>query len=356
MPVKIYVGRNSQSQSKPPYQFYHEHSDFITVTRKIWKAFHHLPCLYVVIADLQKPLADYLIISEYGLGVIDFKKYDGCIIYSQNDCWYTEYVNGAKIRIKAGSDDKQRENPHKQVQEYANEIRKKLISFTMFNHDWNSAKINTAVCFTHPTVSIERCKRDKDHLHRPGQPLWQDWEVFEILTSNDVPVWADALKFQQTVGRNYDPYKLSPKEVIFIAENILNTVEYPPAYELMPTEEPFGALISIENAQRGEPIYLYDDEILVGRDSKCRVHISEKGHGKVSNEHAQIIYRIDGVSIIDVGSKHRTYLNDSSKPLQRQKPYLLHNGDRISLGGIAGSPETYLCEFSTEKPEKKQTI
>jgi pSer/pThr/pTyr-binding forkhead associated (FHA) protein len=52
----------------------------------------------------------------------------------------------------------------------------------------------------------------------------------------------------------------------------------------------------------------------------------------VSRRHASLTFRDDQVFLTDLGSTNRTFIN--RKPLQREQPYEIHNGDEIRLGNI----------------------
>jgi hypothetical protein len=52
----------------------------------------------------------------------------------------------------------------------------------------------------------------------------------------------------------------------------------------------------------------------------------------VSRRHASLTFRDDQIFLTDLGSTNRTFIN--RKPLQREQPYEIHNGDEIRLGNI----------------------
>jgi len=354
MPVKIYVGRNSEGEPQPP-DFTHEHLDFLSVTSKIWDKFHHLSSVYVVIANLQDPRADFVIISERGLGVVDFKKYDGRIVYSQGGSWFAEYPNQKRSLIKAGSE--RRANPHEQVQEYVKQIRQKLMTFHVFDWNWNAVTFSTGVCFTHPNVSVEDCKKQKERSHHPKAVLWEDWEHFDILTLDEMPVWVDALRFEESVkvsttyGNRYDSYKLTPQQLLDLADTILNAVEYPQAYELMPTGKPYAYLLLKQDDEIIHSFCLIADEVTIGRDADCGVSIPEQFRN-VSTTHAKIKRGVDGVFIEDLDSRNGTYIDGQ----QIQRASMMKFGQQITLGGKRAKKKVCLLEFSSEHRGTSSTI
>ncbi len=354
MPVKIYVGRNSDGEPQPP-DFIHEHLDFINITSKIWEKFHHLPPLYVVIANLQDPRADFVIISERGLGVVDFKKYDGHIIYSQGETWFAEYPNKKRTPIKAGLD--RRANPHEQVQEYAKQIRQKLMLFHIFDWNWNAVTFNTGVCFTNPNVSVVDCKKQKERLHHPKTVLWEDWEHFDILTPEDMPAWVDALRFEESVkvstayGNRYDSYKLTPKRLLELADTILNAIEYPQAYELMPTGKPYAYLLLKQGDEILHSFGLVAEEVTIGRDADCGVPIPEQFQ-YASTIHAKIKRGVYGISIEDLDSTNGTYVDGQ----RIQKTCMVEFEQQITLGGKRAKEKVCALEFSSEHRGTSSTI
>jgi hypothetical protein len=123
MPVKVYVSRDSQGQPWSP-DHEHEARSVIEIVKKLWLAFNSQKQLYAVAANLHRPSADLVILSERGIGIVELKHYYGRIS-RQGSTWYA-----GKTRIKAGSESKGYRNPHEQVQDYAAEIRSALIGPT----------------------------------------------------------------------------------------------------------------------------------------------------------------------------------------------------------------------------------
>jgi len=67
------------------------------------------------------------------------------------------------------------------------------------------------------------------------------------------------------------------------------------------------------------------DKLLIGRSSRCVIHISDP---TVSKEHAEITRRGDELFICDLGSRNGTRVNGQ----EAREPIVLHSGDRVEIG------------------------
>ncbi len=68
-------------------------------------------------------------------------------------------------------------------------------------------------------------------------------------------------------------------------------------------------------------------DIAVGRAPSCDIVL--EGDQLASRRHALLRSRADGYTVVDLGSSNGTYIND----LEIREAVLLHEGDRISIGG-----------------------
>ena len=343
MPVRVYVSRDSQGQPWSP-DYEHEARSVIEIVKKLWLAFNSQKQLYAVAANLHRPSADLVILSERGIGIVELKHYYGRIS-RQGSTWYA-----GKARIKAGSESKGYRNPHEQVQDYAAEIRSDLIKPTRQPYlpgrimDWEAFKFHTAVCFTHPDVRIDDFRRTLRRSPLNTQP----WEKFDVLRPDEVPEWVAVLRFEADKGRaqGYEPHRLAPKQIVRIAEHLLSGTEWAEILNLMPTGEPYAYLTLIEEGQRTQVFSLDRECLSLGRDvNVCDISVPER-YSRVGREHARIRRELGNIFIEDLGSTNGTYVNQ----LRIRRPQLLKHGIKIALGGPVPGEKVCLLEFSVNAP------
>jgi hypothetical protein len=68
MPVKLYVSRDSGGHEWPP-DHSHEAREAFSANNRLWMVFNVQEALFETVANLRRPSADFVIISELGLGL-----------------------------------------------------------------------------------------------------------------------------------------------------------------------------------------------------------------------------------------------------------------------------------------------
>ncbi|NLE45220.1 MAG: NERD domain-containing protein, partial [Chloroflexi bacterium] len=160
MPVKLYVDQDSKGRPSPPHHT-HEVNPVLEILNNIWKTFHPDQRTFVAISSLRDPSADLIVLAEVGIGIIELKHCEG-VIHRKGSHWYAD-----NRKIKAGSDTLGRKNPHEQVQEYALELRNKLLP-SASGKGWlpgsraeqEKCQFHTAVCFTDTQARLRLIKSD----------------------------------------------------------------------------------------------------------------------------------------------------------------------------------------------------
>lgn len=333
MTLRIFVSRDSEGRPWAP-DYAHEVEPALEIIKKLWIAYHHLPELYLVMANLQYPAADMVIMTERGVGIVELKSHPGRITISSTGYWY---YDGKPIR--AGK----HESPHCQVQAYGDHIRKKILPFILPEGVIRDEfKFQTAVCFTHPDAKVDEARSFitlNDYIRRKGRP----WESnLTIATLHDIPAWVASLRFQVDMGRqkDFEPYRLGPKKMEKVAIFRLGATEWEELQELMPTGRPYGYLVLHDESDQTHTFSLLREKVFIGRDpGRCQVVIPAH-FSRVSREHAIITRQVDGV-VIEDQSSHGTYLNGK----QIRKPHMLLHGDIITLGGDQATRKVCQVEF-----------
>ena len=356
MPVKYFVSKDSRGKEQPP-DFSHEVTAIIEIIKQLYAAFNHHKNLYVIVANLNKhdAMADMVILTERGIGIVELKGYPGQITMRGTE-WYAGLKAIPGKPTIAGKSAGYR-NPHEQVQLYMDAIRYKLLHpasepwLPGKYADWVEFQFGTAVCFTHEDVSLDRFpfwhykKSEKNHHIK-------NWEQFSILTPDKILGWVSALRFEVTKGAldKYEAYRLTPKQIMRIVTELFEAISWTEIDKQMPTGKPYAYLLIKQAGEEMLQIGLDREKMTIGRDASCDIKIPEQFE-RVSRTHAQIKRTITGVVVEDCESTNGTYLNGE----RLIKAKSLEAGQQITLGGIADKEHVCLLEFTFELPEITST-
>jgi hypothetical protein len=342
MPLKVYVSRDSQGRPWPP-DHSHETLACLDIVRRLWLVFHSKSAPLAVVANLHRPSADFVIISQHGLGIVEFKHHFGKITV-RGERWYA----GSR-EIHAGATNQLYQNPHEQVQSYSSQIRDKLLHPIRPPQwlpgpitDWVNMKVQTAVCFTHPAADPRELQTTLQKQLAKRQP----WEEFSILTPLLVPDWVASVRMglQTDKAHNFEPYHLSSEQITRIATNLLGGIEWSEIESLMPSGEPYGFLSLIEEDQVSQVYGLDQEELKIGRDVQmCAIPIPEK-YIRVSRVHARITRTIEGVFLEDLNSPNGTFVDGYRLTGQKK---IVH-GQSITLGDSKPTERTCRLIYSTQ--------
>jgi len=345
MPVQVFIGRTAEGQALPP-EYNHEMLSTLQIIRLIWTAFHARQPYYAVAVKLADPSADLVLVSERGVGVLELKHYFGRIGCRSDGGWYA----GPK-RIVAGVEGRGFQNPHEQVQFYAEQIRARLIDPPPFQRpwlpgrtvDWQEFKFQTGVCFTHPEADLAEFD---DLLRKRCRPITLPWEHFSVFKESRVADWVSALRFEGSQGGTHGPtqHRWEPEQISRVLGELFDLTPWAEVAGLMPGGRPYAYLSLIENNLPVQDFNLDREEILIGRDgSLCDVAVPER-YTLVSRTHARIVRTSSGIHLEDLDSTNGTFL-DGRRVEHRLE---LVNGGRITLGRAQPGPGVCLLEFNLE--------
>jgi len=344
MPVRFFVGRDSSGREWPPDRK-HEADSVLILAKLIWLSFNHLSNYFAIVSNLHTPSADYVIITERGLGVVELKGFPG-----RFSCKGQTWLRNNKP-VNAGSHG-QYQNPYVQAQSYVEDIRNRLIHPPSEEKPWlpgtpeeweTSYKFQSAVCFTNKDAEFSE-------LTSNFKPRRKKWEIKErslfLMKTNELPGWISTLRFQVNKGReaDFEPHLLTPSQINRIVDEVLDAKEDTETHSLMPDGNPFGFLIRMENDNVLDLFALVDDEISIGRDPKaCRIVIPPQ-FIRSSRVHAVLTRTEDGVFIEDV-SMNGVYVDGNQ--IEKQKRQKINDGQRITFGGSRADSKIYQLEYSS---------
>lgn len=342
MPVIAYITRDPSGHPWPPVHE-HEATAVIGMIQRLHEALHHERTAYAVLANLQAPSADLLVLTEMGVGILELKHYPGTLSTQAGE-WYA----GSQL-VKAGVS---HPNPREQAQAYATRIRRELIPY--FAKGWamsedelgSRLKVQTAVCFSHPDVEIPSAV--KEEIERDARQQGRRWSAFQLLTPADFPTWVGGLRFgvEKDKSAQYAPQRLSAKQLAGFAELLFTCSEWTEIKNLMPTGSPYAYLTLRQTGQ--EPILfpLRTTEATIGRDGgQCQILVPET-YKRTSRAHARITRVGSAVMLTDLASSHGTFVNGG----RVAKSTGLKPGHRLTLGGAEAGDKVCELQFTLELP------
>jgi hypothetical protein len=360
MPVHIYLGKDLSGHVHE-YKYRHEVEGFRRICSYIWDKLHYQEKVFALIANLRKTgigrelTPDLVIISELGLGIMELKHSFGVIdCGNPNGAW-----RAGPIRIKpykGGPNDEEEGgsylNPHKQIQDYARQVRQDLLVQKLRNNlsieiaELENIKVNTAICFTNLDAILAGCKEAVRIHYRPDGAL-EPWENFSVLTPVETPEWAAELRFEINQGPAnwYRLISLSADEIPGLAKDFFGGTQWKQMTDLMLKDrKPFAFLELVIGGKSVQIFRLEHEEILIGRDQDyCQVVVSSR-FTNISRKHARIIQMVDGIFIEDIGNSSGTFV-DGVKVDRRIA--LNRSGQLITLGG--SSPGHNVCTLRFQK-------
>jgi hypothetical protein len=326
MSILPFIAKDSLGRPWPP-DFMHEVEAIQILLAKLWINLQHLPDTYVVLANLQKPNADVVILGERGIGVIELKGYGGLITGWHDQAWLSDKTT----LVKAGD----YLNPFRQAQAYGDQLRAKILPYILppairldaSRHD--QLKFQTAVCFTNPAANLSQLKLAVAKWPPSARRRWES--NFSVRTLDEIPAWMTALRFEYDPGsgRRSEPYRLAPETLRNLATLRLDAGEWSDVKELMPTGQPYAYLTFLAEHEPNQVFGLQKDVVVVGRSKTVCDVVAPEACTLISRAHARIERRLAKVYVVDQ-SQHGTYVD--GKLVKGEQ--LLASGQVLSLGGI----------------------
>jgi hypothetical protein len=346
MPVTAYVARDPAGNPWPPVHE-HEAAAAIGLIQRLHESLNHERPLYLVLANLQAPSADLVVLTELGLGVVELKHYGGALSVQAGD-WYA----GSQL-VKAGVG---YPNPREQVQAYATRIRRDLLPhiagwWSLREDDLNTKlKVQTAVCFTNQDLSI--APEVKDAIERDARQNGRRWSTFQLLTPASFAAWVSGLRFEieKDKSAQYAPQRLSAKQIEALALAYFKCSEWSEIRNLMPSGMPYAYLTLRQEGREPQLFPLRAIELTLGRDTQQTTLQIPQTFSRSSRVHARLWREASEVWVADANSSHGTYVN-GRKVTSRIK---LRPGQRITLGGPEADDRVCELHFTVDLPPEFQ--
>jgi hypothetical protein len=318
MPVEFLISR--RNNQPVPFDKQFENLAMHRVAKLMWQKFHDTDQHFIIIFNVQDPPMDMAIISEKGIGILDFKNFFDPVSGEPDQPWHFIDNRGDRIgTVQAGANHK---NPFLQVKHYKAHFEDRLNNYIHLFKSLKGIKfgqkgthLQGCIVPTGTHVDISQIKLSKYH----------SW--FTIQWPEDIPAWADALTFG---GR-----KLPLSEITFATRAALSVEGYPEIQQHLSNREVYGSLWITYEGKDLASYSLDQDQVTIGRSSDNLICLSQ--YDAVSGHHAIIeIVNDKDVYLRDDGSTNGTFLN--GKPVDKT-PVQIKSGDTIILGRqVTGKP------------------
>jgi len=343
MPVKYFFSQVLQNRELAQ-ESSHKTLAIIDIIKRTHEEFKDNQRLYAIIVNVeeQELTPDFIVITEHGMGIMNLH-HDSGTISREGDAWCanaTPITSDTHLGCR---------NPHEQVQLYAGKIRDLL----MEQHatpwlpgryiTWQDLIFDTAVCFTHPEVSIEYFRKYYYEDLRQGKFL-KTWERFSIVELDEIPRWGSTLCFESDIEDilKVQSYRITANQIVRIAVELFGTTELTEVEKFIEAGKPNAYLLLKQNGELITYFTIDREKMTIGRGVSCDI-IIPKEFKFVSRVHASI-ERSENDVFIEDRSLNGTFVNGA----RAEKPIHLHPGQQITLGADTLVDGVCLLEFSLE--------
>lgn len=355
MTLQFFIGYDELGRPRPS-RYQHEENGVLAICQALWDRLHSVEIPFIVIenpsfAGSQESTPDMIILSPYGLGVVEIKDWEG------------------KIPVEFTK----KKPPHKQVQEYGQAIydalstppdpalfasRQPLHSaipsewLPNLPHQGKQPTLDTGVCFTHSLadlseyrkMSVLRTKKNRD----PNR--LEIWERFQVLTPAEMPAWAWSLRWELSTGKHdfNNSYRAPPGTIEQLTTLFFHARRYPDREAMVRRVRKPHACLKLMDM----PVLLRLDkeQHLIGRNHHtCDIVIPIK-YALASNEHARLLYQNGQYYLENLGG-NGTFLADG-RAIEGLTPIIL--GQRFFCGGK--NPGGEVCQFMLVEAETQPVI
>lgn len=325
MAFRAYISQDSKTGTEHGFEHPYERAATLQAAKMLFRHYGKSQTDFALIANIEDPPIDLVILSSNGLGIAELKDYSGQVGGANNTPWsILDDKDNSVTQLKSGV----YLNPFEQVGSYRRRLFGKLRAFVEKNprlmppwllHGpfWTQA----AVVFTAQKFDLSRIKIDPA-VSRP-------W--FRLLWLDEIPDWAYSLEFGSG-------HRLSSTQIDTLATDFFHTRLWTEIEENLDTNEPYGYLWVVTNGTESSPMSLDLDQAVIGRAPEVNLMLDPEIYPLVSRQHASIHKKANLVVITDLESKHGTWVN--GERVDQVTGRVLKNGDRIVLGTCDESGQT----------------
>ncbi|MEO0565576.1 MAG: FHA domain-containing protein, partial [Chloroflexota bacterium] len=309
MPVNFYMPRQGDAEKGFDHTF--ERNAAVEIAQAFQDAYGDSENDYALIFNADDPPADLVVLTNFGVGVADFKHITGTVRGTVDSAW--SIYRGEERRPLEVS--RKYTNPFQQVRTYRFDFYKKMLNFAQRNAskmpDWMAVRSNfhlqAAIIFT------DEAKIELD-LDPDRTKPW-----FEAIQLARAPQWAYTLAFTSSGKR--DP--LNADQMYILSTDLLGAEPWTEIAGLVDGSEVYGYLQLFDddgNPTVNHPLSSMNTDL--GREPTNDIRLGASG---VSRHHARITREHNFIHITDLNSTNGTWVN--GKKLEPDRPYKLQDGD-----------------------------
>jgi hypothetical protein len=327
MTVKAFITFDQVGQEHP-FENNQERSAALEFVKIVWRHWHDSDKFVAVVANLQQPPADLIVMTDSGLGVVELKDYGGLIQGNAEKIWSVTTPSGLTRDVVAGNKGKHI-NPFKQVETYRRELYALLDEGVLHRPamlpGWltdEKTHLQATVCFTR---EIEKMDWSGVHVNLP-------WFTITRLEQETIAHWVYSLAFGEQ-------HRLSERQIIHIIKDVLQAQSWMEAEHIaMDAGSPYGYLLVRNGDLQGLRLTLDHENMQLGRDPECGALCLPDNYTCVSRRHASI--RRDGACVVLTDGHHgERSRNGTFSDGRNTKETYLSEGKTIILGAKALSSE-----------------
>ncbi len=343
MPFATYTSYDPSTGKELGFQHSFERIAALQLAKMLWRTFGKSPTHNLLLVNLERPPMDAVLVSENGIGLLDFKDYNNQIKGDEETAWMVFDSGTTAFKpLQAGS----HVNPFQQVKDYRRRLYSRLKGYAQSNPRalpvWMSNPedyyLQAAVVFTASRFDLQQIRIAPAHR----------W--FSMRWLETIPEWVYSLNF----GHGH---ALKPNQMETLAKDVLELKPWTEIAGHLQSQEPYAYLWLILNGVEALPMALDQDEAVIGRAPDISLSLGNSDAvGLASRRHARFIRRGQRVLVEDIGSSHGTWINGTLLPPGQQQE--LASGDRIVLGKNRedGTPDHRSAEVIFRRPTKQADI
>jgi hypothetical protein len=341
MTVSFYIPRREDGEKGFQHTF--ERNAAVEIANAFQQTYGDTDALYALVFNPDDPPADMIVITENGVGVVDFKHITGSVSGTIDTTW-TIHAGSTHKHLQVSNRFK---NPFDQVRTYRLNLYHKMKGFARgkagqvmpsWMQENGQFHLQAAVCFT------DDCEIKLDLDPNRTKP----W--FEAILQNKLPQWAYTLTFTSAGGRE----PMNEEQINALCQGLLDVSPWTSVQNLVAGSEVFGYLKVYDATGQSPTNYPLTQMVTtIGREVDNDIPIGANG---VSRHHARIVRTEDEILIEDLNSTNGTWLN--TKRLEPNEPKLMHEGDNLVFGPVDnGRPQTTArrARFSTRLSSSPET-
>jgi hypothetical protein len=164
MTLSVYISRDAVTKTERGFEHPFERFAVLQAAKQLWRHYAKSQTHFALIANIERPPIDLVLISNNGIGIVDLKDYSSQVEGKDDTPWFIIDKHGKPtVQLKSGV----HLNPFEQVKTYRRKVYGSLRGFveqnprlmptSLLNHQFG---IQASVVFTAQKFDLNRIKID----------------------------------------------------------------------------------------------------------------------------------------------------------------------------------------------------